>query len=73
MLLATDLLAAPSLCAPSVAERIGGLLADLEEARDHMRTCASRFEHRAALPELTVTYRASLSQSRAPHAPTGLR
>jgi hypothetical protein len=39
----TILLAAPSRCAPSVAERIAGLLAKLDEARNHMRACASRF------------------------------
>jgi hypothetical protein len=60
MLLATDLLAAPSLCTPSFAERIAGLLAELDEARNDMRACASRFEHRAAPPELTVTYRGLL-------------
>jgi hypothetical protein len=60
-MLATDLLAgAKPIRAPPVAERISGLLADLEEARKHMRACAARFEHRAAPPELTVTYRGLL-------------
>jgi len=60
MLLATDLLAAPSLCAPPVAERIAGLLADLEEARNRMRVSAGRFKHRAAPPDVSVTYRGPL-------------
>jgi hypothetical protein len=57
---AIELLAEPSRCAPTVAERIAGLLAEIDDARNDMRACAARFKHRAAPPELTVTYRGPL-------------